>query len=59
MGVLELEKMVTKDGQTQWKKPPFDTDGRRVDITDPQSSTTFDKAYAAYTTGRCDGIGSR
>src|SRR5687768_10268420 len=48
------QKIVTKAGKEEWKEPPVDSEGRRIDITKPQNWTTFEKAYAAYSTGRYD-----
>jgi hypothetical protein len=45
-----------KDGG-KWDKPPFQPSGKPAKTNDPRTWTTFDKAAAAYQTGRFDGIG--
>lgn len=46
-----------KDGTKKWTKPPMNTEGFKVSITDPANWDTFDNVMQAYDTGRFDGIG--
>lgn len=39
------------------KKPPVDTQGRKIDVTKPENWLTFDEAIKALSTGVGDGIG--
>jgi hypothetical protein len=41
----------------KWDKPPFNVNGRHASSTNPSTWTDFETAWAAYQTGRFDGIG--
>jgi putative DNA primase/helicase len=41
----------------KWTKPPFQTNGQHASSTDPKTHNTFENVWAAYQSGKFDGIG--
>ena len=51
------QRMNPTTGELVWTKPPYQTNGQHAESDNPATWTTFEKALAAYESGKFDGIG--